>query len=148
MYELAIFVHILAGIAWFGAGLFYQLHTSRLRAVSGHGDVAVAMESFLWTEKWIFIPAPLLVIITGIVMVVANGAWAFSQPWVYLALSLWVLEAIMGGAVGGRLLGRIQETLAGDGDPSALIDRYLSLAWIDVAILTAILVLMVFKPGI
>jgi len=148
MYELAIFLHILAGIAWFGTGLFFQLHTNRLRSVSGGGEVADVMESFSWTEKWIFIPAPVLVLATGIVMVVSNDAWAFSQPWVYLALSLWVAEAIMGGAVGGKLLARISETRTDGGDVSSLVDRYLSLAWIDVAILTAILYLMVFKPGV
>lgn len=148
MYELTIFLHILAGIAWFGTGLFYQLHTNRLRSVSDGGEVADVMESFSWAEKWIFIPGPLLVLATGIVMVLVNDAWAFSQLWVYLALSLWVVEAIMGGAVGGKLIARISETRAGGGDVSALVDRYLSLAWIDVAILTAILYLMVFKPGL
>lgn len=148
MYELAIFLHILAGIAWFGTGLFYQLHTNRLRSVSDGGEVADVMESFSWAEKWIFIPAPLLVLATGIVMVTANDAWAFSQVWVYLALSLWVAEAIMGGAVGGRLIGQISEARVDGGDVSLLVDRYLSLAWIDVAILTVILYLMVFKPGL
>jgi hypothetical protein len=148
MYGLLVFVHILAAIAWFGTGLFHQLHMVRLRSVSGHADVGYQMESMSWTEKGIFIPAPLLVLATGITMVAVNDAWAFSQAWVYLSLGFWVAEAIMGGAVGGKLLGRIQEAREQGGDVSGLIDRDLSIAWVDVAILTVILVLMVFKPGL
>lgn len=148
MYQLLILVHILAAIAWFGTGLFYQLHMTRLRSVSGHGEVGSQMEWMRWTEKGIFIPAPLMVLATGIAMVAVNDAWEFTQAWVYLSLGLWVAEAVMGGAVGGKLLGRIQEAREHDGDVSVLVDRYLSIAWVDVTILTLILVLMVFKPGL
>jgi uncharacterized membrane protein len=148
MYEVAVFIHILAGIAWFGGGMFHQLHMNRLRASNGQEAVAAQEETFEWAEKWVFIPAPLLVLATGIIMVTVNDAWAFSQPWVYLALGLWVLEAIMGGAVAGRLVSRIKETRAAGGDLTLLVDRYLALSWIDVAILTVVLVLMVFKPGV
>lgn len=41
-----------------------------------------------WLDDWIFTPAPLLVIATGITMAIMNDAWDFSQPWVYLAMGL------------------------------------------------------------
>lgn len=96
----------------------------------------------------VFIPAPLLVLATGITMVAVNDAWAFSQPWVYLTLALFVADAILAGAVGGKTIGRIQEGWSQGADVSAFVDRYLSIAWVDVAILTVILALMVFKPGL
>lgn len=148
MYELLVFIHILGGLTWFGGGLFYQLHMNRLRASNGQTAVVDQFDSFAWSEKWLFLPAPLLVIATAITMVLVNDAWSFSQPWIYVSLALWVVEAIMGGAVGGRLMGRINETRERGGDIASLVDRYLSLAWIDVAILVFLLALMVFKPGL
>lgn len=148
MYELLVFIHILGGLTWFGGGLFYQLHMNRLRASNGQTAVVDQFDSFAWSEKWLFLPAPLLVIATAITMVLVNDAWSFSQPWIYVSLALWVVEAIMGGAVGGRLMGRINETRERGGDVASLVDRYLSLAWIDVAILVFLLALMVFKPGL
>jgi uncharacterized membrane protein len=148
MYGLLVFFHILAAIAWFGGGLFLQLHMSRLRGTAGRAEAALEIDRFTWSEKWIFIPAPLVVLATGITMVAVNDAWAFSQPWVYLALALFVADAILAGAVGGKTIGRIQEGRSRGADVSAIVDRYLSIAWVDVAILTVILVLMVFKPGL
>ncbi len=148
MYITILFVHILAGIAWFGGGLFFQLHMNRLRAADGQSAAASQLETFGWAEKWIFIPAPLLALVTGITMVATNDGWTFSQPWVYLSLVLWVVSAITGGAVGGKNLKQIMQARADGGDVTPLVDRYLSLAWIDVAILTLILFLMVFKPGV
>lgn len=148
MYELLVFIHIMGGLTWFGSGLFHQLHMNRLRASNGQAAVAAQFDSFAWSEKWIFVPAPLLVIATAITMVLVDDAWSFSQPWVYLSLALWVVAAIMGGAVGGKTMGQINETRERGGDVAPLVDRYLSLAWIDVAILVSLLALMVFKPGL
>jgi uncharacterized membrane protein len=106
VYTTILFIHILAGLAWFGGGLFFQLHMNRLRAADGQSAAASQLETFFWSEKWIFIPAPLLALLTGITMVATNDVWGFSQPWGYLSLGLWVASAIMGAQSGARMSNR------------------------------------------
>lgn len=147
MYEIALFLHVLAGLLWVGAGIFLQLQMVRVRSAQGQAVVADQGDDFAWTDKLIFMPASLVAILTGVFMVIDNDAWEFSQVWVIVALALWVLSAIMGGAVGGRTIKQIESVRSEGGDVGPLVDRYLATTWIDVLILLGLVAMMVFKPG-
>ena len=151
MYELLIVIHILAGIAWVGGGLTEQLSVQQARASGGAAAADRQIVSLAWMEKFIYIPAPIIVLITGLTMVAVNDAWGFSQPWVYIALSLLVLAGILGGAVGGRLGKRIEE-LRGEGlvdSPEYLqtLSKVLNSSWLELVLMIGLIFLMVYKPG-
>jgi uncharacterized membrane protein len=99
-----------------------------------------------WTDDWVFTPAPLLVVATGVAMVLMSDAWAFSQPWVYVTLALIAVEFI----VGSRDIKRLR-TGREHGDESPELGRalagYFRFAPAALAMLAVIVVLMVLKLG-
>ena len=147
MYEIAVLIHILAGIAWLGGGLFIQLHAQRVRVAQGNEAVAAYLDSIEWTGTRWFPPASLGVLVTGLIMVATNDAWGFGQEWIYMALIFFVISGVLGGAIGNRVLKQIRQTNQEGGDLNPLLDRLVRIEWLDIIALLLIVVLMVFKPG-
>jgi uncharacterized membrane protein len=151
MYKTAVFLHILAGAAWVGASvLVLGVLQSTLKR---HGQTAAAElhERLGWADKAIYMPAPLVVLATGIGLVVVNDAWRFSQFWVYGALALYLMTAILGGGVLTRMDKKLQAAHAEGATETSefgdLMRRYVSVGSLDVVLLTALVFLMAFKPG-
>lgn len=151
MYELLIVIHVLAGIAWVGGGLTNQLAIREARRSDGAVAADRQIVALGWMEKYIYIPAPILVLLTGLTMVAVNDAWRFSQPWVYLALTLLVLAGILGGAVGSRLEKRMEslreEDRVASSDYEQVLAKTLNSGWLELALMVGLILLMVYKPG-
>lgn len=146
MYDVLVFVHILSAMVWVGGGFVLLAIERRAREEGGLEEADRVMRQMEWTDDWIFTPAPLLVIVTGIAMVATHDAWAFSQPWVYLALSLIAIEFI----VGYRDLRRMKlarEEGVESVDYANALTSYFRFAPVAISMLALIVVLMVFKPG-
>ena len=152
MYRLLVLVHILAAIAWVGGGLVNHLAVRQARVDGGPVAADRQIVSLGWMERYIYIPAPVLVLLSGLAMVIVSDGWSFSQMWVYLALALFTVSAVLGGAVGGRLEKRMAELRANDQvDGPAyreVLRRTLGNNWVELAILVALVALMVYKPGV
>jgi uncharacterized membrane protein len=151
MYQLLLVVHVLAGIAWVGGGLTNQLAIQQARQSGGAAGADGQIVALAWMERFIYIPAPMIVLVSGVIMVAVQDAWGFSQPWVYLALTLMVLAGILGGAVGSRRAKRMEE-LRGDGlvdspEYAQVLSKVLNSTWLELLILIALVFLMVYKPG-
>jgi uncharacterized membrane protein len=147
MYEVLVLVHILSGMVWVGGGFVLVLVERHARYAGGDEEADRMIRRLEWTDDWIFTPAPLLVIATGVTMVIMNDAWAFSQPWVYLALGLILVEFV----TGYRDLQRMKASREmGTGSPEyeAALRSYFRFAPVAIAILGVIVVLMVYKPGV
>jgi uncharacterized membrane protein len=86
LYELLLFVHILASIVWIGAGFLSLVLASTYDRESDE----VAIKRFLHDQEWLtmrlFIPASLTVVIFGIALVIESDAWSFDQLWIVLGL--------------------------------------------------------------
>ena len=151
MYEILIVLHILAGIAWVGGGLTQQLAVQQAHKSGGPRGADQQMVAMAWMERYIYMPAPILVLLTGITMVAVRDAWGFSQPWVYLALTLLVLAGILGGAVGSKLEKRMEalreEDRVDSPDYEQVLAKALNSGWLELVIMVCIVVLMVYKPG-
>jgi uncharacterized membrane protein len=151
MYELLVLVHILAAIAWVGGGFTQQLAISQAAKV-GSASADRQLVSMEWMEKYIYMPAPLLVLATGITMVIVSDAWGFSQSWVYSALILIVISGVLGGAVGGRLEKRLialrEEGSVETPGYAEVLARATRTGWLELVVLVAIVALMVYKPGV
>jgi hypothetical protein len=86
LYELLLFIHILATVIWLGAGFL-----SLVLAIGydQDGDDG-AMRRFLGDQDRLatrlFIPASLVTVIMGIALVIESEAWSFDQLWIVLGL--------------------------------------------------------------
>lgn len=146
MYDVLVLIHILSAMVWFGGGFVLLAVERHALKTGGHVDADRMLRQLEWTDDWIFTPAPLLTIASGVTMVIVNGAWEFSQPWVYLTIALIVIEF----ATGYRELKQLKEAQPeGTDSPEygAAIDAYFRFAPAAILMLGVIVFLMVFKPG-
>jgi uncharacterized membrane protein len=142
-YQLFLVVHILAGMAWLGGGLVIQITGLRALRLGGRPAVDRVRRDLSWADTWLAIPAPLLVVGTGIAMVVVDTGWQFGQTWILIATATVGVYQALALTLGARLYAQ-QETGLGDQPTRAL----LRLGNVLLALLTGIVVLMVFKPGV
>jgi hypothetical protein len=86
LYELLLFLHIVATIIWIGAGFLSLVLGTSYAA----GDDEPAMQRFLRDQERLavrlFIPASLAVVLLGIALVIESDAWSFDQLWIVLGL--------------------------------------------------------------
>lgn len=152
VYELAIFLHILAGFIWIGGLLFVQSIWQRMILSDSDESARGIYEAIQWSGNRIIIPAALVVLGAGITMVAVNDAWAFSQLWVILALALFGVSAFGFGTWTDKLTARALELLNDEGvkGPTyvAATRTLIRAVQVDGIVVVSILALMVFKPGI
>jgi uncharacterized membrane protein len=149
MYNLLLVIHILSVIAWVGTGLTHQLGVIQSRKAGGPSEADRQIVAAEWM-KFVFIPAPILVLLTGATLVSMSDAWGFGQTWVLLALVLLVVSGVVGGAVGGRLEKRMTELrdqgAVGGPAYADVLRRTLNNGWVELVVLVAVIFLMVYKP--
>jgi len=95
LYEALVFVHVILAIVWVGGGIMIQLYA--LRAVGTNDPLRIA--GFAKDTEVIgtraFIPASLLLVISGI-WLVAEGSWGFDHFWIVFALAVYTASALTG----------------------------------------------------
>lgn len=149
-YEIALFVHVIAAIAWVGGAIAIQALAIRvvgrdepLEIARFSGDVEVVGQR-------VFIPASILVVLAGSWMV-WDGPWELSTLWVGVGLGLYLLSFVTGMGFLGPESGRISRLTAEHGaehpDVQRRIRRILLVSRIELIWLVAIVALMVFKPA-
>ena len=162
-YELFLFLHVIAAAAWFGAAL---LSVALLEIASRAGELSwlVRFGEFDDTlAKVLFIPAALVTLVAGLVLVF-DGPWSFGDDgWVTGGLVLLVAIFVLGiGLIvptGQKLTEAAKSAFAPSAeleapavdlhdtsDLAALIRRLRLLSWVDVSLLTAAIFVMTVKP--
>jgi Predicted integral membrane protein (DUF2269) len=86
LYELLLFVHVMATVVWIGAGFF-----SLVLAIGYDRDSdESAIRRFLVDQERLalrlFVPSSLIVVLMGIALVIESDAWSFDQLWIVLGL--------------------------------------------------------------
>lgn len=149
MYKFLLFLHVLAAAAWIGAALKEAIEKPLIH----HGEPAVRafwLRSQMKLATRLYIPAAVIVLVTGIVMVVDNEAIGFGTTFV----SIGFFMLIFGAAVGGGLLGQRAEQAAthlerGDVTAAAAVDaKARPFELLDIALLLLTLAAMVWKWGL
>lgn len=152
MYELAVFLHILAGFFWIGGVLYTQSIWQRMILSDSDESARGIYEAIQWSANRMILPAALVVLGAGITMVAVNDAWAFSQLWVILALVLYGVSGLGFGTWTDKLTARALELLADEGVKGhnyvAATHKLIKVVQVDGLVVVSILALMVFKPGI
>jgi len=151
-YRLLLLVHILAGMAWVGGAIFIQATLFAARRSQSPEGVDRVMRSFAWADTWLALGAPLLVVITGVAMVLINGAWSFEQAWILGSIGLVIVYEVVAMTVGARLYRQLEDARAQGNFETPGHARTMR-AWgrlgaVLLALLMAIVGLMVLKPGI
>ena len=144
-YNALLLVHILAGIAWLGGGIVIQVTQRRAFRSGGRPALDRVRRDQAWTDTWLAIPAPLLVVGSGAAMVVTNPGWRFSQVWVWMAVAIVVLYEGLAFSVGARIYQQVESGVRTpeEADPGASLIR---LGDVLLVLLVAVVSLMVFKP--
>ena len=146
LYDVVLFVHILAVLAAFGAILAYPLFFAVAARSSGPQRAGIhAVQAQIGAKLMPF--SLLVIILAGAYMASDRDYWA--EPWVSIPL----LIAIVVGGVGGAVLAPRERRLAelADGGDQAEYAKTLSTIKTVGGILTLLVVLAVFlmvtKPG-
>jgi uncharacterized membrane protein len=159
MIELALtnytgfkFVHVLAAVVWVGGACVVQVYA--LLAVRTNDPVRVAAfagdTEFVGTR--IFIPASLILLVSGIFTVhESGGGWTYSQGWVQFGLAIVVLSIVVGAGYLGPESGRIARATEAHGVASAEVQarirRIFLVSRIELVLLLCVVFDMVVKPG-
>jgi uncharacterized membrane protein len=159
MIELALtnytgfkFVHVLAAVVWVGGACVVQVYA--LLALRTNDPVRVAAfagdTEFVGTR--IFIPASLILLVSGLFTVHASGgAWSYSQGWVQFGLAIVVLSIVVGAGYLGPESGRIARATEAHGVASAEVQarirRIFLVSRIELVLLLCVIFDMVVKPG-
>lgn len=148
-YDIALTIHVIGAILWVGGGTYGVLmsHLAEKR-----GD-AVSIRNFYSDAAWLgpryFLTANVITIAAG-VWATIEGPWSFGSTWISASLALFVVSFILGSALIGPQTDKIaKELVEGTPDEPAIrsrIDRVRNVQHIDLVVLYAIVVLMVFKP--
>ncbi len=150
LYELLLFVHIAATVAWVGSGLFAIVLAL---GYDCDGDEA-AIERLLKDNerlalRW-FVPSSLIVVLMGIALVIESDAWSFDQLWIVLGLVGFAATFVTGLFVLKPVGDRIATQMQRDGGmtPQTLLDvrKLLVKARIDSVTLFVVIADMVIKP--
>ena len=149
MYELLVLIHVLSAVVWIGGviALFVMIQYTRRNEGAVAADTVLARVERL---LMFYLAGPIVVLASGITLVAVSDAWSFSQPWIYLAIAVFIIGGAVYGTSGGAERGIKAAREAGrvaTDEYATLQGRYMRSAWLGTAILAAIEILMVFKPG-
>ncbi len=150
-YELLLFGHLLAAMAWVGGDLMIQMFYLRARAAGPEAVTAFAAD-VAWIGLRLLNPVALLVVIFGVLLVIEVPGYEFSQFWISAALAMFLASAITGAAFLGPETGRIgkiaEERGADDPEVQRRTARVLTISRIEFTLLVLIVLDMIVKPGL
>jgi uncharacterized membrane protein len=151
-FQFLLFVHIAFVAIWLGGAAMLQFLS--LRALGSDDPLRTA--NFAADAEWVglrvFMPASLLVLIAGILMVLDSDFYGFGDDWILIALVLFAVTFAAGAGFFGPESGRIAKLIETEGPTSpavgARVRRILALSRADLVLLFLIVYDMVVKPGL
>ena len=150
-YEALFFLHILFVITWVGTDVAIQFFYLRAKLV-GPDRVANFVGDVEWLGLRLLNPASLLVLVSGVLLVIDQEAYDFSQFWVWIGLVMFAVSAGTGAGFLGPESGRIKALIESHGPESPEVQRrtarILAISRIELVLLILIVLDMVVKPGL
>ncbi|MDQ3953696.1 MAG: DUF2269 domain-containing protein [Actinomycetota bacterium] len=149
LYELLLFVHILAAAVWVGGAVMLKVQSAHALKSDPNRAAELALE----TERvgtTLLMPASLALLAGGL-WLVFEGDWGFGPLWIKLGLGIYVVSAVSGAVLLGPLYKQVGELRTergpGDAEVTARLQRISNLSWIDLVLLVAAVFVMTVKPG-
>jgi uncharacterized membrane protein len=152
LYDILLFVHILAAIVWVGGAIMINVLSTR---ATGSGDpvrMATFAKEAAGVGQRVIAPSTLVLLALGFWMVGVSEAWTIGQTWIILSLVGFGITFLTGALFFGPESLRIGKAIdaRGPADPDVQrrIRRVVALGRIDLLVLVLIVADMVFKPGL
>jgi uncharacterized membrane protein len=149
-YEFFKFMHVVAAIAWVGGGIGLTIYGYRLRAAGDYASLAAMQRRGEDLGKFLFMPAALLTLGFGIVMVASQSWLSFTDLWILIGFGGVVLSGVaeMGIAApaGKRFLAAVEANGPRSADAERYAGRSLRGSLLDVTVLLIAVWAMVAKP--
>lgn len=148
-YELWLFLHVTAAIVWVGGATAIQVFGILTKRAADPAKTAFFAGNVAFTVLWIFLPAALLIIVSGVGLT-ETGRWDWGEPFIVAGLLLWAIVSLVAFGFLGRAIGSAGARLAAEGPSPALGLRLRNLVWLSrvlLGILLVIVFLMTVKPG-
>jgi uncharacterized membrane protein len=149
-YKVLLTLHILAAIVWVGGGTLIQLLALRATRSKSAEHQAGFAEDVSIVSMRTFIPASLLLIVTGL-WLVHEGAWGFDKAWVLIGLAVWIGSFLSGALFLGPQSGKLAKDIEAHGFSSQQAQSRLSTIFlhsrIELAFLVIVVCDMALKPG-
>jgi uncharacterized membrane protein len=147
-YEFALWVHLFGAVIWVGGAVAIQFLALRIMRANDPARLAGFARDAEWIGTRIFLPAALLLLVFGFVLM-SEGNWSYDF-WVIFGLVVFALSALTGMAFLGPESGRIGKLIDQHGveypEVQARIKRILMLSRIEAVLLVAVVFAMVVKP--
>ncbi len=151
LFEFLFFVYLIAAMTWYGGALTGVLLGGQIRRSGDVRAFARFCAAFAQVAGPLFGGAALIVLVTGAWMVALDGGPAFSDPWVMIVLGGWLVAMVLGATAVGLSWTKVAKTLEEPGatleETQSLITRAVAFSWVDLAIRTAVVFVMVWQPG-
>jgi uncharacterized membrane protein len=152
VYETLKFIHILAAIVWVGSGLYFQWQATRLNRLGDPERMAAFTKDIEQAGMKLLMPASVVVLIVGIVMVIYTPSIGFTDTWIAIGLLGAVATAITGSVFIGPTAGKVGRAIEEQGPASpevqALTKKIFTISRIDQLVLLVVIWAMVFRPGV
>lgn len=148
LFDIYRFVHISAAIVWVGGGILGAVFTRRAVSAAPAHRLGIARDMEFASTR-VFMPASIVTLAFGILMVIDAEAYGFSQAWIILGLSGIGLSAILGaGFLGPQSQKLVAELESSDPGATSRLKRIERVAFVDLVVLLAVVWAMVAKPGL
>lgn len=149
MYPYLIWLHILGAAVWIGGGVANVVMDRTFTTESASARAALQRAGVALGTR-LFMPASVLVLVTGILMVVQSAVWEFENLFVVIGFAMVVIGAVLGSAVYGPTGRRTAAALdAGDtATATAGARRLATIGSLELVLLAITLAGMVWKWGV
>ena len=148
-YEFWLFLHIAAVALGLGGAVVAQVFGALAKSSGDPARSAAFGQDMAKVGPWVFMPASLVVLVTGVALV-EDGNWDWGEAFVVLGLIGWALVAFVGFGYITRAMKATGMRMAAEGPSPALvarIDRLVLVGRLLILVLFLVVLLMVVKPG-
>jgi hypothetical protein len=150
LYEILLFVHVMAVATWVGGGIMLHVISERTVASNDPARIGALLAEAEMLGQRYFGPASGIALIAGIWLVI-EGSWGWTEPFVIGGITGIALSTIIGFGMiqpaaikAGRSLGATGTITA---EVSTSLQKVQTFSRIDTLVLVVVLFLMTVKPG-
>jgi len=148
LYELLLFLHIMAAVIWIGSGTLLNIQAFRAGAARDHEGLRRVAADAAGLAEVLFIPAAVAVLVLGILLTI-EGPWSFDELWIALGLVGIAATIATGIAVIKPRSEEIAEILERHGttpEAAVKIKQLVTIGRIDLTVLYLAVADMAVKP--
>jgi len=151
LYNVFKTLHVISVLTWVGGGVLMQALAARARRAGPDRLFSFAQEA-AWAGNKYFMPAAVATLLFGLATAFAKPyKWGFHPLWIKLGLLGFLITAVNGAGVLGRMAKKMAALAEekGASDPAVLDQarKLLNAMRIDLVVILLVVVDMVFKPA-